>query len=147
RYIITEKKEYLQPYALALPAIEIVKKELIETTKNDPLYKQKVEGLWPVLKLKLDGMATRVALVEEGKKKEAEEEVAKGNGRANMESIRTIFKDMEKEANDQLEADEKKVEAAAHTTMRTVLAAIPLSLLIVSVASYFIVRSITVPIG
>ncbi len=144
-YILTEDVRYRKPFDDAVANAKTTIDELTAIA-TDPVHRQRISELEPLLKAKLDGMAERMALRDEKTLQESADAVAKGGGREATEGIRSITSQMEKHERDELEKHDLAVENAAHTNLRAIQAAIPLSLLIVAVGSYFIVRSITVPV-
>jgi methyl-accepting chemotaxis protein len=153
-FLLTGEAPYLQPYEEARQNLATTLARLRELTRDNADQQQRLNALEPKVRDKLKELQKTVELRQKDKGLDAALEVVRsGEGKALMDEARDIIRAMKDEENALLkrrDADAEQWNAAAATSARatryTIAAATLLAALFVTVAGFFIARSITNPI-
>jgi methyl-accepting chemotaxis protein len=143
-YLMSTEQRYRDRYNAALVKVNSAFDELASSASQ---HDEKLKELRPAIKRKLDGMAQRVVIRDEKGMDEAIKAFKEGKGLEDMDAIRAILDPMESQERKIQGEQVQLLEDVALFTLRTVQVSLPLSVLVVSIGSYFLVRSITVPVG
>lgn len=89
-YLLTNDKEYLEPYERTLKEFDQTFKELETYFKGDPRPTELLGKLRAVADAKLSELGRTIQLHEEGKDEEAKHIIAASSGKQQMDAIRTL---------------------------------------------------------
>jgi methyl-accepting chemotaxis protein len=151
-YVITGKDNYLKPYEEAVAAILPALDELARLTEDKPRQQERVRSLRPLIKKKLDEMKETIAArarkggTDDTTFAAARKIVEEDKGKEFMEEIRKLTNDMREEALGQLRERADRAESTASTVKLIIGVGTALAFVLVAVAGFFIIRSITTPV-
>lgn len=113
-YLLTERKEYLDPYDTAIRQVDQAFSFLDQYYGEEPGPKQVLRKLQKLTETRLSELALTIRLRQEGKFETAREIVLSDIGKEQMESIRTLSAEL-------LEHETQRVEASRDDIYRTLL--------------------------
>ena len=145
-FIITGQESYLQPYRGAREAAEQALKDLRELTADNAVQQHRLDALEPLVANKFAELQAIIALRRSKGFAPASEAVLTNKGKDEMDGIRRLLAEMEREENDLLakrSAEEK--DLARHTELTIVLGSV-LCLALVVVVGIFLTGNIAKPI-
>jgi methyl-accepting chemotaxis protein len=151
-YVITAKENYLKPYEEAVASIQPALDELARLTEDNLRQQERVRSLRPLIKKKLDELKETIAA--RGKKGDTDEAtlaaarkiVEADKGKEFMGEIRKLTDDMREEAQGQLRERADRAEATALAVKLTIGIGTALAFVLVALAGFFVIRSITTPV-
>ncbi len=149
-YLLTDDGAFLQPYEADKSGWEQKVNDIKELTFYQTV-KDRLEQLKPLIaeRFRLLQQAIDARKGERGPKgQEAAIEVVRtGDGKKNMDEIRSVIKDLEDEEQTILNRRDADARAGAQVTFYSIGGATILALLIVAGVGFFIIRSITRPVA
>ena len=111
-YLLTSRKEYLQPYAVALQEIDASLKTLERYYNDRPEAAQSVQRLHALTESKLSELALTIRMRDEGRAEAAMQIVMSNIGREKMEGLQALGAEL-------LAREDQQVAAARHDLYRT----------------------------
>ena len=120
-YIITGDEHYLKPYQAAVARISQDLTELQRLTADNPNQQQRLATLEPLITQKLAGLEERINLRTAQGFAAAQEAVRTGQGKQQMDAIRAIIQDMQREEHSLLQQREAAAAVSARATLWTCL--------------------------
>jgi len=110
-YLYTGEARYLEPYNTAVQQIDSHIASLAELVTDNPKQLSRVVTLRSLSKVKLEELATTIALYGENRRDEARAIVLSDMGRRTMENLRSLMAEMSR--------DESSLEAARLAAVRS----------------------------
>jgi len=151
-YVITRKDSYLDPYREALKEIKPSLNHLQRLTEDSPRQQDRLEELRPLVDAKFNELKktidarTDTKLDDDKSFAAAQQIVGLDRGKDDMDKIRTLTDRMRSEAQQRLQERSDRAEATARTAKLTIGIGTTLAFVLVSVAGFFLIRSITAPV-
>ncbi|MFO0749007.1 MAG: CHASE3 domain-containing protein [Myxococcota bacterium] len=146
-FIITGDPAFLEPYTTGSADIDSQQKALRELTADNPRQQERLDALAPLVKSKLDEVSGRIEIRRTAGFDAAAKEVSAGTGRALMDKIRGVLRDMADEERALLSQRADEVESTSSSVRTTIIVGTLLGLLLVAAAGFFITRSLSGQIG
>jgi signal transduction histidine kinase len=113
-YLLTSRREYLQPYATALQEIDAALKTLDRYYGDKPAAVQSIQQLHSLIESRLSELALTIRMRDEGQAEAAMQIVLSNIGREKMEGIQALGAEL-------LAAEDQLVAAARHDLKRTLM--------------------------
>ena len=142
-YLLTGKKEYLEPFVSGPTAATRRFGELLEFTQRDSLEQQQLKSLGPLIQAKLALLTQTIALHREGRSQAALARVTSGEGRRLMDSIRHVVAAIDARAIARTDKWDAQVSATSRMALFTIGGVSGLAMLLVFVAALVINRGIS----
>jgi methyl-accepting chemotaxis protein len=145
-YLLTGKDAYLKPYKDAVTGHDKVFKQLKALTVDNPRQQERLEEVAPLIADKFAELKQTIELRKEKDLQAALEVVGSGQGKQVMDDVRKVVNEMKAEEESLLTDREKAAEASVQMTTYVAVVGIPLVIVLVAIAGYFTIRSITQPV-
>ena len=122
-YVLTNRKEFLEPYAAALTAIPGELSARAGLAQELPSGDDALERIRPLIDQKLESMGATIELAARGRGREAVARVTAGGGKALMDQLRTLIGDLRQEQARMLaeRQDRLRADARFRTTLMIIL--------------------------
>jgi methyl-accepting chemotaxis protein len=146
-YIITGDEAFLEPYQTGTGNVHTVIKELRELTADNANQQSRIEKMEPLITAKLTELKQTIDLRRKGNVEEVAKIVRTGEGKKDMDDLRSILSQMEREERDLLKQRADEVEAASSGAKSTIIYGTAFCLVFVMAAGLFITRSLSGQIG
>ena len=150
-YLLTDNKDYLEPYTLATGSWKPVFDKLQRLTEDNIGQRERVGKLLPLLLKKFKELDETIVLRQKGEKTAkgddaALERVKSNTGQSIMVEAREIVDELRKSEQTQLAQRQEKAQNAVLLARYTIGTASVVALLLVVVIGFLISRSITIPV-
>lgn len=145
-FLITGEDRYLEPYRAALEALKKEIEEVRKLTSDNPRQQQRISQLEPLVAEKMAELKETIDIRKDKGFDAALQIVLTDKGKKVMDSIRKVIDEMITEEKSLLADRAKASESNSAKAQYTITWGSILSLLLLTVSGYFIVRSITRPI-
>lgn len=142
-YVITGVESYLEPYNDATSTLEGLVAELRSSTSDTPSQQQRLDDLRPLIDSKMEQLQENIDLRRRLGFEAAAENVASGDGKAIMDSIRVVLAAMEQETIERLDRRADEVDASATTGQSAIIWGTLISLAFVVGAGVYLTRSLS----
>jgi PAS domain S-box-containing protein len=140
-YLYTGETRYLEPYNSAVHQIDVHVNNLAELVADNPTQVSRIATLRTLNKVKLDELATTIALFSEGEKDKARGIVLSDMGKRTMDQIRALIAEMGRDESS-LEAERlKAVNQSARTLIKTLYLATVLAVIGLVLLGFYILRA------
>ena len=146
-FVITGDEAFLQPHEEALPAIESIKGELRHLTGDNPHQQKRMDEVDALVAKKLHELARTIAIRRSQGFAETEKAILSGEGKRAMDQLRQVLGQMDGEERELLKQRAEEVESTASGSRTTIVAGTMLCLVLVVIAGFSIVASLTRQIG
>ncbi|WP_434384463.1 methyl-accepting chemotaxis protein [Melittangium boletus] len=144
-YMLTGEENYLAPYAEARKNLDLNLASLREYLMDEPGQAARLSQMEPLLKAKLDEMVETIRLRQSGQVDAALTLVRSGQGKREMDRIRTLLDEMLTLEEQRWSDNEREARDNSQSTKLVLGLGTLVGLLIVSLGSYLITRGITGP--
>ncbi|XXY49249.1 CHASE3 domain-containing protein [Sorangium sp. So ce269] len=141
-FIITGDDAFLEPYEVALHAIDADYEELRRLTADSQVEQERLDRLRPIMRDKLEEMRLTI---EQRRREGAEataRTVASGRGRRAMDELRAIAGELRAEEMRVLEARERQATESERRLLATLTAGSTFTILVVAGVGFLIIRGI-----
>lgn len=146
-FIITGRDEYLEPFrGASTQSIEILR-ELREATLDNPIQQQRIGKLETLVEARFSSLKTTLTAREEKGFEAAQALIQSDNGKKTMDEIRVLMAEMDRDEERLLESRRKQAEISALATKLSLLAGCIGGVIVVGIAGWITVRSLTRQIG
>jgi CHASE3 domain sensor protein len=146
-YVITGIESYLEPYNSALEQIKASIQRVRELTSDSTDQQHRIDRLVPVIEAKLSELKRTVDM----RRKDGFEPTAKvvigGEGKEAMDVIRQIVAEIDRQEQLSLDSRSAEAEATAFVTKSVILWGSLVGLVLIAIAGWYIVASLTRQIG
>ena len=146
-YIITGDEAFLEPYQAGTSGVHAVVKELRELTADNPNQQKRIDEAEPQMAAKLAELKQTIDLRRKGSVEETTKIVRSGEGKRDMDNLRAVLAQMEREERDLLKQRASEVEIASGGAKSTIIYGTAFCLVFVMAAGFFITRSLSGQIG
>jgi methyl-accepting chemotaxis protein len=146
-FAISGSDSFLEPYNAGRTEADNTLRALRELVADNPVQQGRVDELQPLVREKLEEAARVIDLRRRTDLATAAKEVAAGQGKRTMDTIRAIVAQVERGEKDLLARRAGEVEAAVGGTQTTIIAGTIMCLLVVVIAGFIITRALTNQIG
>ena len=146
-YVLTGRESYVEPYRLAVKAVDAEYTKLRDLTADNPTQQQCLEKIRPLVTTKIAELQETIDLRREKGFDAALNVVLTDKGKNTMDEIRAVLAQMESTENHLL--DERNLEStnSAQTTKSTIVYGTLAAFILVGISGTLIQRSITVPLS
>ena len=151
-YVITRDETYLTPYTDALKRLHPILDDLQRLTEDSPRQQDRIKEMRSLIDAKFKELSDTIdtrknkELDEEKSFKATQKIVRSDAGKAAMDKIRTLTDQMRSEAQQRLKERNAKATGTALASRLTLGIGTALAFVLVSVAGFFVIRSITAPV-
>lgn len=139
-YLYTGEARYLDPYNGAVQQIDSHITNLAELVADDPKQLARVLTLRNLSKIKLEELATTIALFGEGRKDDARGIVLSDMGRRTMDNVRSLIAEMNRAESSLESARLAAVSSSTRSLMRTLYLATTLAITGLVLLALYILR-------
>jgi PAS domain S-box-containing protein len=139
-YLYTGEARYLEPYNAAVQQLETHINNLAELTATNPTQQSRIGILRTLSKVKLDEMATTIALFSEGEKDKARGIVLSDMGKRTMDHIRELMAEMQRDESSLESARLQAVNNSARRLVRTLYLATILAVVGLVLLGFYILQ-------
>jgi PAS domain S-box-containing protein len=139
-YLYTGEARYLEPYNAAVQQIDSHIASLSELVTDDPKQLSRVLILRNLSKIKLEELATTIALFGEGRKDEARGIVLSDMGMRTMDNVRSVVAEMDREESSLESARLTAVSSSTRSLVRTLYLATALAIAGLVLLALYIMR-------
>jgi PAS domain S-box-containing protein len=140
-YLYTGEARYLEPYNTAAQQVDAHVNNLAELVADNPTQVPRIATLRTLNKVKLDELATTIALFSEGEKDKARGIVLSDMGKRTMDQIRALMAEMGRDESS-LEAGRlKDVNQSAQALIKTLYLATVLAVIGLVLLGFYILRA------
>jgi len=139
-YLYTGEARYLGPYNTAVQQIDSHIASLAELVTDNPKQLSRVVTLRTLSKVKLEELATTIALYGEGRKDEARAIVLSDMGRRTMEDVRSLMAEMTRDEGSLESARLQAVSDSTQSLVRTLYLATALAVIGLVLLAFYIIR-------
>ncbi len=139
-YLYTGEARYLEPYNTAVQQIDSHIATLAELVTDNPDQVSRVVTLRTLSKVKLEELATTIALFGEGRKDEARGIVLSDMGKRTMDQIRAQIAEMVRDESSLESARLQSVSDSARSLVRTLYLATILAVIGLVLLAFYIIR-------
>lgn len=146
-YALTRDESYLEPYASALGRIDGHVQEIRRLTEGNPSQQSRVVALEPLIRERIDVARQTVDAVRTAGPAAGIEVINTGRGKALTDQIRALVGEIEREGNEVLEERVARADAEAVNAKRTIVLGTLAALILATLASVILTRSIARPLG
>jgi CHASE3 domain sensor protein len=146
-FALTADDEFLEPYNVALPAVEKTYGTLHQLVRDNPTQTRRLEAIRPVIDAKLARLKHLVEMRRTGTLEAIAAAIASGEGRRLMVQIRTQVHDMDREEAELLAARAHDAETATETTKIVILWGSIAAVLVTIAIGWLITTSLSGQIG
>jgi CHASE3 domain sensor protein len=146
-FVITGKDSYLVPYQSALEQFKTTFEHIRSLTSDNSDQQRRLDKLMPLIESKLAELKRTIDM----RRKEGFEVTAKfitaDEGKEVMDAIRKLMTEMDQQEQDQLELRSSEAESTAYMTKAVILWGSLVGLVLIVIAGWYIVTSLTRQIG
>jgi methyl-accepting chemotaxis protein len=146
-YLLTGEVAYLEPYTSALTTIDNDMKHLRMLTVDNAAQQRRLDLLEPLIDAIRGGMRDSVNLRRSKGSETAGESMRIASGKKTMDDIRKVMSEFKADETRLLQLRNNELHASSRTTLATILFGIPLAIILISAAGYFITGNIVRPLG
>lgn len=146
-YLLTGKQEYLDPYRLALPKVHSALNNIKTLTQDNPEQQRRIASVRPLLESKLDELKKTIELRREVSLKAALAVVLSDSGKKDMDQLRIIIDDLNKEELSLLAGRGAKVKNSAAIAQSAILIGIPVVCILLILLAFRTSHSVTGPLS
>jgi methyl-accepting chemotaxis protein len=146
-YVIAGDEAFLEPYQSAVGGIPNVVKDLRQLTADNPNQQTRLDQAELLVAAKLAELKQTIELRRKGNFEEAAKFIRLGEGKKQMDDLRTVLGQMEHEEREQLKLRTEEVEASASGAKSTIVLGTVICLLFVAATAFYITRSLSGQIG
>ena len=146
-FVMTGEERYLEPYLVALKAVDKTLQDLRELTADNASQQRQLEAMRPFLSAKLGELAETVALRRQRGQEAALKVVLTDRGKNDMDQIRRIAGEMSDEADQVLALREQISKATARFAEEAIIVGGAVALTLMLVIGILTQRSITQPLA
>jgi PAS domain S-box-containing protein len=139
-YLYTGEARYLEPYNSATQQMDAHVNNLAELVADDPKQQSRIVTLRTLNKVKLDELATTIALFGEGEKDKARGIVLSDMGKRTMDQIRATIAEMSRDESSLEAARLKTVNQSARALVKTLYLATALAVIGLMLLGFYILR-------
>jgi PAS domain S-box-containing protein len=139
-YLYTGEARYLEPYNAAVQQLETHINNLAELTATNPTQQSRIGILRTLSKVKLDELATTIALFSEGEKDKARGIVLSDMGKRTMDHIRELMAEMQRDESSLESARLQAVNNSARRLVRTLYLATILAVVGLVLLGFYILQ-------
>ncbi|HWS17094.1 MAG TPA: CHASE3 domain-containing protein [Candidatus Elarobacter sp.] len=139
-YLYTGEARYLEPYNAAVQQLETHINNLAELTATNPTQQSRIGTLRTLSKVKLDELATTIALFSEGEKDKARGIVLSDMGKRTMDQIRALMAEMQRDESSLESARLKEVNNSTRRLVRTLYLATILAIVGLVLLAFYILQ-------
>lgn len=139
-YLYTGEPKYLEPYNVAVQQIDSHIATLAELVTDNPRQLSRVVILRNLSKIKLEELATTIALFGEGRKDEARAIVLSDMGKRTMDNIRAAVAEMGREESSIESARLAAVSSSTASLVRTLYLTTALAVIGLVLLAFYIIR-------
>ncbi|MBW4614688.1 MAG: response regulator [Desmonostoc vinosum HA7617-LM4] len=145
-YIITGKKQYIEPYNTAIQLIEQKLKSVQRLTSDNSDQQIQLDILQPLIARKLAELQETIS-IRQNQDFAAAQKIVQGDlGKQLMDDIRKIISAMQSQENKLLKQRTENAQAASQKTVATIVYSIPILAVILVVIGYLLNRNISQPL-
>lgn len=145
-YILTGERRYLEPYYIAIPAINQNIKNLRSLTKDNTNQQLSINSLEPLISQRIDIIQDTIALREKQGLEPARQLVLGDKGKNLMNTIRRIAVEVETQEKRLLDMRSRKTQMATQQANNTIAFGIPFTFLLLSLIGIYLNRNISKPL-
>jgi len=146
-FVITGDDSYLEPYSGGVAGLDKDVKELRDLTIGDASQQKRLDQAESMISAKLAELKLTIDLRRNEGFDAALKEIRTGRGKKDMDDLREILGQMDREERDALKLRADEVEAASSSTRSTIIFGTLLCLVFITGAGFLITRSLTGQIG
>jgi methyl-accepting chemotaxis protein len=146
-YVITGEDSYLEPYNSGVGGLPKVVQELRQLTGDSANQQKRIDEIEPLIAAKLAELKKVIEIRRKANFGDAAKEVEAGAGKKEMDEVRGILGEMDREERDLLKQQAEEVDAASIGAKSTILYGTACCLLFVMAAGFLITRSLSGQIG
>ena len=146
-FAVTGNDAFLEPYRVAIPALERSLSELQRLTSDNPRQQQRLSALRPLIQEKIDHMRRYVELRRTQGLDAAVQQITAGDGKESMDRVRALAREMHNEEQSLLDVRQREADESVHTAEIVILWGSVLGTALVALAGFLISRSLTQQIG
>lgn len=146
-YVITGDEAFLDPYQAGISSIPNVVKDLRRLTADSPNQQTRLDQAEPLVAAKLAELKQTIELRRKGNLEDTTKVIRMGEGKKQMDDLRTVLGQMENEEREQLKLRTQEVEASANGAKSTIVFGTVFCLLFVAATAFYITRSLSGQIG
>jgi PAS domain S-box-containing protein len=139
-YLYTGEARYLEPYNSATQQIDAHVNNLAELVADDPKQQSRIATLRTLNKVKVDELATTIALFGEGEKDKARGIVLSDMGKRTMDQIRATIAEMSRDESSLEAVRLKTVNQSARALVKTIYLATALAVIGLMLLGFYILR-------
>lgn len=139
-YLYTGEPKYLEPYNIAVQQIDSHFASLAELVADNPKQLTRVLTLRNLSKIKLEELATTIALFGEGRKDEARGIVLSDMGKRTMDNFRSSVAEMARDESSLESARLAAVSSSTRSLTRTLYLATVLAVIGLVLLAFYIIR-------
>lgn len=140
-FLYTGEARYLEPYNNALALVDAHINTLAELTADNPQQQPRLALLRTLSKVKLDELATTIALFSEGEKDKARAIVLSDMGKRTMDQIRAVTAQMQREESSLETARLQDVSDSTRSLVRTLYLTTILAVIGLALLAFYILRA------
>src|SRR5258708_5469406 len=146
-YLITGEESYLEPYQGSRELVDQELKRLRELTSDNPVQQTRLNALEPLVRARFATLQQVIELRRARGSAAAAQEVLKGKGKSEMDTIRKAVREMQEEETRLLAKRSAEEKDRAHRTKATITVGSLCSFVLLTAAGIFLTRNIAVPLG
>ncbi len=146
-YVLTGEDSYLAPYAAAESGLNSALTRLAELSIDTPRQQARLAAIREAVRLKLAELSETIALRRSQGFDAALAIIRTDRGKKFMDDIRVALDQIIADENETLRQRIAEADRLAAITFETILGGMAFSFLLLAVVGFFIMRSITLPVG
>jgi methyl-accepting chemotaxis protein len=146
-YVITGDDAFLEPYQAGIGSVPNVVKDLRQLTADNPNHQTRLDQAELLIAAKLAELKQTIELRRKGNLEETERVIHAGEGKKQMDALRTVLGQMKHEEREQLKLRTEEAEASASSAKSTIVLGTMFCLLFVAATAFYITRSLEGQIG
>jgi PAS domain S-box-containing protein len=141
-FLLTGRDSYLEPYENALGSIDADLSGLRQVAQESPRYESSVSGLEEVVRAKMEELRRTLELYREKGRDSALAEVLTDRGRGEMERIREIVREVDRDEKVEFEKRSREARNSVNRTFLTLVLATAGNILLLGLVATVINRNI-----
>jgi methyl-accepting chemotaxis protein len=145
-FIITGDARYLEPYRTGVAAVEAHRQRLIDLVSDNPVQVARAQTLGPVITARLRVLEQGIETRRTGDFAAAEQVVAAGHGKENMDQIRALLGSMTETEKTLLASRAAAADAAAKVATMTIWLGTALGIILSALVGFLITRNVSEPL-
>lgn len=146
-YVITGEEPYLEPYNSGVEGLPRIVKELRELTADNANQQKRIDQADPLIAARLAVLKLTIEMRRKEGFEPAAREIRTGRGKKEMDDLRVILGQMDREEHDLLKQRADEVASVSSGAKSTILYGTIFCLLFVTAAGFLITRSLSSQIG